>query len=120
MYLLCRIITVCAGCNQLKPLDPARVFAIPAQSLYSVYARGGVIWYYFFGNDAGQRATVNNERYSAMLSNLDELGVENIWFNGMEQRCILHDPPPKFKRLHFLVASDFHWLARSSDLTVPF
>ena len=71
------------------PMHPKRV------TVWCGFWAGGLIGPYFFENENGIAITVNGIRYREMITNflwheIDDMDVEDIWFNKMEQ----HDTLP--------------------------
>uniref|UniRef100_A0A8D9EM93 Transposase n=1 Tax=Cacopsylla melanoneura TaxID=428564 RepID=A0A8D9EM93_9HEMI len=93
-----------------------------------VYA-GKVIGPYFFEDDVGNTVSVNGERYRAMvneflLPQLDELGLENMWFQQdgattHTARATIDLLKQAFPGRLISRFGDIHFSARSPDLTVP-
>ena len=82
---------------------------------------------YFFENEAGQAATVNNARYRDMITQfflpkLDDIGVANMWFQQDGATChianetiqLLHETFPGRVLSRF---DDQNWPPRLCDLT---
>lgn len=75
----------------------------------------------FFENAAGQKTTVNGERYRAMFNNfllpqLDELGLKNMWLH--QNGITAHTARPTTKILKAALSGfsrfgDLHWPIRS-------
>lgn len=106
-----------------EPLHPLKV------TVWCAVFAGGVIGPFFFEDVAGQTVTVNGERYRAMINEfflpqLDELGLENMWFQqdgatahtARATTDMLKDAFPGRLISRF---GDLHWPARSPDLTAP-
>lgn len=104
-----------------QPLHPLKVTAWCA-----VYA-GGVIGPYFFENNVGETTTVDGARYRAMINDfflpkLDELGLEDMWFQ--QDGATAHTAQDTIDVLKAAFPGrlisrfgDLRWPARSPDLT---
>ena len=92
-----------------KQIDPQRVI------VWCAFWAGGIIGLYFFENEAGQTATVNDARYrdtiiQFFLPKLDDTDMANMWF---QQGGTCHIANETIQLLHETFPG--HVLSRFSD-----
>jgi hypothetical protein len=103
-----------------KPLHSDRA------TVWCAVSRMGIIGPYFF-EEGNRAATVNSERYVSILQNyfapaLEELGLENVWFQQDGAKAHTARASMQFSREMFperliSLRGDIPWPARSPDLT---
>ena len=96
-------------------------------TVWCVFWYGGIIGPFFFENEQVTAATVNRERYRAMLNELlfpkiEEHDIDDIWFQQDEVTCHTANLTIDLLRTVFenrLISrnSDVNWPPRSCDLT---
>ena len=104
-----------------KPTHPKRV------TVCCGFSAKDIIGSFFFENEQGEAATVNGDRYRAMLNEflytkIEEKDILNIWFQQHGAMCHTAEATldvlcPVFKNRIISRRADVVWPSRSSDLT---